>query len=316
MDPDTATSRPPGRGHPVVAGVDGSPASLQAARYAALLARERGSRLELVCGYQSPLYGFAQPWLGQDFLDADQQAVQDAAEQALASAAAELRAACPELDVVTRLRVGGGAYVLIEESRRAALVVVGARGAGGFARLLLGSVSAQVAAHAHASVVVTRPDTSGADPADAAAAFPAQQLAGPVLVGYDGSDTAQAALGFAASEALLRRARLVMVNVHWQEPWGFGPKPVTDPEQLARADAEQMLAEAIAPWRARHAELDVELRPVHSLNAERSMIEQSGTAALTVVGCRGRGGFTGKLLGSVSHALVEHGHGPVAVVHR
>lgn len=315
MDPDTAPTRPAGRDHPVLAGVDGSPSSLLAARYAALLARERGVPLELVCGYQVPLYGFGPPWLGQDYLAADMDVAAQAAEQALQSAVQDLRAAYPELDVAAHLRAGGGASVLIEESRRAALVVVGSRGAGGFAGLLLGSVSAQVAAHAHATVVVVRPDTPGADPAEAAAAVAAQRFTGPVLVGYDGSDTAQAALAFAASEALLRHAKLVMVNVHWQAPWGFGPRPVTDPEELAHEEAEQMLTAAIVPWRASHPELDVELRPVHSLNVEHSMIEESGTAALTVVGCRGRGGFTGKLLGSVSLALIQHGHGPIAVVH-
>ncbi len=241
-------------------------------------------------------------------MDADQEAVRDAAEQALESLAQELRSACPELDIVTHLRPGGGASVLIEDSRRAAMVVVGSRGAGGFAGLLLGSVSAEVAAHAHATVVVVRP---GAPGAHAARAFTAQQLAGPVLVGYDGSDTAQAAPAFAAAEALLRHAKLVLVNVHWQAPRGFGPMPVADPAELARREAEQMLAAAIVPWRARH----VELRPVHSLDVEHSMVEESRTAALTVVGSRGRGGFAGKLLGSVSHALIQHGHGPIAVVH-
>jgi nucleotide-binding universal stress UspA family protein len=315
MDPDTAPIRPVGRGQPVTAGLDGSPSSLLAARYAALLARERGVPLELVCGYQSPLYGFAPPWLGQEYLAADQEAARHAAGQALESAAQELRAAYPELDVTTHLRAGGGAPVLIEESLRAAMVVVGSRGAGGFAGLLLGSVSAQVAAHAHTTVVVTRPDTPDAAPADAAATAPARRLAGPVLVGYDGSDTAQAALAFAVAEALLRHASLVVVNVHWQAAWGFGPRPVTDPKELAHREAEQMLTAAIVPWRARHPELDAEVRPVHSLNVEQSMIEESRTAALTVVGSRGRGGFTGKLLGSVSHALIQHGHGPIAVVH-
>ncbi|GAA1636761.1 universal stress protein [Catellatospora bangladeshensis] len=310
MDPDTAQPRAAGRDHPVIAGVDGSECSMLAAHYAARLARERNAPLELVCGYQSALYGFSPPWLGGEYLAADQGAARQAAEEALAGVTSQVREQFPDLEVRSHLKAGAGAPVLIEESRRAALLVVGSRGAGGFTGLLLGSVSSQVAAHAHTTVVVFRPTGADADSSGSAAT-----LSGPVMVGYDGSPTAQAALTFAAREALLRHTTLILVNIHWQAPWYRGDKPAIDPVEAARAEAEQLLADAIAPWRAEHAELAVELRPVHSLNAEHALIDASKDAALTVVGSRGRGGFTGMLLGSVSHALVEHAHSPVAVVH-
>ncbi|BCJ75809.1 universal stress protein [Catellatospora sp. IY07-71] len=313
MDPDTAAPRPAGPDRPVIAGVDGSECGTLAARYAARLARERGAPLELVCGYQSALYGFAPPWLGGEYLAADQGETRHAAEQALTGVTTQLREQYPDIEVRAHLIAGAGAPVLIEQSRRAAIIVVGSRGAGGFTGLLLGSVSSQVAAHAHSTVVVYRPtETESSTDTDTELAV---ALPGPVLVGYDGSPSAQGALQFAAQEALLRRAALIMVNIHWQAPWYHGDKPAVDPADAARTEAEQMLADAIAPWRAGHAALAVELRPVHSLNAERALVEASRDAALTVVGSRGRGGFTGKLLGSVSHALVEHAHGPVAIVH-
>ncbi|MDI1464789.1 universal stress protein [Catellatospora sp. KI3] len=305
MDPDVegGVSRDP---RPVVAGVDGSAHSAQAAQYAALLAQERNTTLELCCGYQSPLYGFG-PWLGADRLAGGQEASRYGAEQALAAVAAQISAAHPALEIQTRLLAGAGASVLIEQSRRAQIVAVGSRGAGGFEGLLLGSVAAQVAAHAHTTVIVVRlrePDGG---------AGTASLLPGPVLVGYDGSATALAALAFAAQEAALRRTKLIMLNVHSPATWGYGEEPDMNSEELSRRESEQMLAKAVTPWADI---LDIELRAVLSLNAERVLLDASADVALTVVGSRGHGGFAGMLLGSASHALVVHGKGTVAVVHQ
>ncbi|GAA1388117.1 universal stress protein [Catellatospora chokoriensis] len=296
-----------GRGaRPVVAGVDGSEPSTRSAHYAALLARERQVPLELLCAYENPLCGFGPPTFGAANPVVEEETRQ-AAEQVLSATAEQLHRQSAEVTIQSHLRAGSAASVLIDASRRAAVTVVGSRGAGGFAGLVLGSVSAQVAAHGHGTVVVVRPPADQPDPAAG--------LDGPVLVGYDASAPAQAALEFAAQEAALRDTDLVMIHVHWQAPWGAGPEPDVDPAELARQEAEQMLAEAAGPLRERHPGLAVQLRAVHSLNPERALVEQSEGAGLVVVGCRGRGGFTGMLLGSISHALVQHASCPVAVVH-
>lgn len=305
MGTDAASSGRSGA-RPVVVGVDGSEPGTVAALYAALLARERHVPLELVCGYQNPLCGFGPPMFGAANPVVEEE-TRHAADEVLSATAEQLRRQVADVTIQPHLRAGGAASVLIDASRRAAVTVVGSRGAGGFAGLVLGSVSAQVAAHGHGTVVVVRRSGTNLDPTAV--------LAGPVLVGYDSSAPAQAALAFAAQEAALRDTDLVMIHVHWQAPWGSGPEPDTDPAELARQEAEQMLAEAAGPLQERHPGLAVQLRPVHSLNPERELVEQSQGAGLVVVGCRGRGGFTGMLLGSVSHALVHHASCPVAVVH-
>ncbi len=127
----------------MIAGVDGSECSMLAAHYGARLACERSVPLELVCGYQSALYGFSPPWSGGEYLAADQGDARQGAEEALAGVTAQVREQFPDLDVRSRLQAGAGAPVLIEGSRRAALLVVGSRGAGGFTGPLLGSVSSQ-----------------------------------------------------------------------------------------------------------------------------------------------------------------------------
>ncbi|WP_139005476.1 universal stress protein [Arthrobacter crystallopoietes] len=134
----------------IVVGVDGSEHSIhalqQAQRYAALL----GARLQAVTAWQYPLMLSAYPVM-------EWNPGRDAAEvldNALASAFGQDGHA----DVEKTVTQGQPALVLLDASRGAELLVVGCRGKGGFAGLLLGSVSSAVAAHAHCSVLVTHMD--------------------------------------------------------------------------------------------------------------------------------------------------------------
>ncbi|MGV9981844.1 universal stress protein [Micromonospora wenchangensis] len=283
---------------PVVVGVDGSPASLAAAEQAAHAAVLRGVPLHLVHGYLHPL-GYGVPLNPYDL---GVPAPSQEAQRMLERTAAELADRWSGLTVQARQVAGGAGATLVEESRRAGLVVVGSRGLGGFTGLLLGSVGAQVAAHAHCPVLVVRPET------------PAGSPDGPVLVGVDGSPAAGMAADQAAAEAVRRGVPLVLVHV--------GPTPPdrdgADAEQAEagyRAHAVRLLAEASAAVRADHPDVVLREHPVRAVGVAQGLVEASATASVLAVGTRGRGGFTGLLLGSVSQAVVQHAHCPVLVAH-
>ncbi|SCF25751.1 Nucleotide-binding universal stress protein, UspA family [Micromonospora viridifaciens] len=287
-------------GAPVVVGVDGSPTSLTAAEHAARAAVARSRPLHLVHGYLHPL-GYGVPLNPYDL---GVPAPTAEAQKMLERVAAELAERHPGLRVEVRQVAGGPGATLVEESRRAELVVVGSRGVGGFAGLLLGSVSNQVAQHARCPVLVVRPAEQPV-PVD-----------GPVLVGVDGSEPAALAVRLAADEAERRGTDLVLAHVRPPERAGAVPEEAAGSAAAEQAESEQLLASSAARIRADHPVLTVSQRPLRAASAEQALIAASGEAALVVVGSRGRGGFAGLLLGSVSQALVQHAHCPVLVAHR
>ncbi|WP_018830301.1 universal stress protein [Salinispora tropica] len=268
---------------PVVVGVDGSPSSLVAAEHAARAAVLRSRPLHLVHGYLHPS-GYGVP-INPYELGIPKP--NDEAQSMLDQLAADLADRWPGLTTEVRQVAGGPGATLVEESRRAELVVVGSRGHGGFAGLLLGSVGSQVTAHAQSPVLVVRP-TEGPI-----------AVGGPVLVGVDGSELAEVAVGQAADEATRQQTELVLVHVH--------PPGATD--------AAEVLDTAAAAVRGSHPGLTVTTRQLRAEKPDQALIDASRDAALMVVGSRGRGGFTGMLLGSVSQSLVQHAHCPVLVAH-
>ncbi|MDG4809289.1 universal stress protein [Micromonospora sp. WMMD1120] len=284
---------------PVVVGVDGSPSSLVAAEHAARAAHLRSRPLLLVHGYLHP-FGYGVPLNPYDL---GVPAPSAEAQKMLERTAAELTDRWPDLTVDVRQVTGGPGATLIEESRRAELVVVGSRGLGGFTGLLLGSVGAQVAAHARCPVLVVRPDEQPI-PVDA-----------PVLVGVDGSESAALAVGYGADEAALRDVPLVLTHVGPPEQDRSVPEEIEEAQAAYRADAVRLLADASGRARAAHPDLVVREHPIRAAGAAQGLIEASGTASLLVVGTRGRAGFAGLLLGSVSQAAIQHAHCPVLVAH-
>jgi nucleotide-binding universal stress UspA family protein len=283
----------------VVVGSDGSASSLDAVAAAAQEARRRGAHLRVVHAFTWPALHF--PLGPQVYGDADMYAL---ADHLMSQALERVRTVAPEVDVSHNVRAGDALAVLVEESRTAHLVVVGSRGTGAFTALLVGSTGVGLAAHAHCPVLVVRgtPDATG-----------------PVLVGVDGSRAAENAVSFAFDEAAVRGTDLVALHAWttWNVPV---PAPPADPAMpyayqpgMLAQDEERLLAEALAGCTERYPQVQVEHRSVHAATRE-TLLAASRKAQLLVVGARGRGGFTGLLLGSVSQAALHHAHCPVAVV--
>jgi nucleotide-binding universal stress UspA family protein len=135
----------------IVVGVDGSKSSAGALAWAAAEARMRNATLKVVYAWHIPAlaYGAYMPVPSPDDL-------QKSFEQQLNEQLASVLGAEPGVPVSHVVAEGPAAEAIVKASAGAELVVVGSRGLGGFAGLLLGSVSAQVAHHAHCPVTIWR----------------------------------------------------------------------------------------------------------------------------------------------------------------
>ncbi|MGV9454356.1 universal stress protein [Streptomyces sp. NPDC003635] len=284
----------------VVVGVDGSASSLAAVEVAAREARLRGAGLRVVHAFVWPAMHVP---LGPSSLGPLEGGLQNMVDRLVAEAVERAGKAAPEVDVSHVVLTGEPLTVLEAQSRAAELVVVGSRGMGGFVGLLVGSTAVHLAAHGRCPVLVVH-ERRHAD--------------GPVVLGVDGSAAGEKAVDFAFAEAALRDAPLVALHAWttWNAPMPAPQDPsqpfVNPPGALAEEE-ERLLSEALAGRKERYPGVVVEHRVVHGSTRE-ALIQASRSAQLLVVGARGRGGFTGLLLGSVSQALLHHAHCPVAVV--
>lgn len=278
----------------ILAGVDGSPSALHAVQWAAREAARRHVPLRL-------FHAGVVPPAATSAVDA----LVEQGHQWLRQAEWAARDLAPGIDVARELRVGGAAARLIDESRTARLVVLGSRGLGGFAGMLVGSVSSAVAAHGHCPVVVVR----GRRPQD-----PPPE-GGPVVVGVDGTPVSDAAVEFAFDEAALRGVGLVAVHT-WAdmsagETWSVLPFDI-DYHAVAE-DERRLLAERMAGWREKYPDVDVRQQVLRD-RPVRGLLRESDGAQLVVVGSRGHSASAGMGLGSTSQALLHHSTCPVAVV--
>ena len=188
---------------PIVAASDGSEESLRAVDWAAREAVLRGAPLRIVSapGLLPRMVGSQ----GHSEYETVSDVIRDESDHALTAATARAAKVAPDLLIDADHLSGGPAEAVTEAGSGALMLVVGSRGVGAFAALILGSVSRYAATHASSPVVVVREEIGAAHR--------------QVGVGIGGLEGNTAALTFAFEEAALRKASLVAIHA-WQTPQG------------------------------------------------------------------------------------------------
>jgi nucleotide-binding universal stress UspA family protein len=272
----------PTRKRPILAGFDGSATARGAVMWAAAEATRRGAQLLVTRAYERPINVTDLSWTPVGLLERlPTYTHRDTAVRRLAK---DCLTAHPDLAVATTIRAGHPGEVLatLADETDAELVVLGAAEHGPVARLVLGSVAADMVHHVARPVIAVR-HAEAADPK------------APVLLGLAGVAEDAPAVEFAFDYASRHGVPLHAIHASTQH---------TDARR-----AEQLLA----PWRGRYANVRVHTevladKPAHAL------VEQSATARLLVVGCHHHGALHRMLQGSVSHTSLYHAACPVAVV--
>jgi nucleotide-binding universal stress UspA family protein len=279
----------------LVVGVDGSPSSWQAMHWATAEAQRRGARLRIVAAYRTP-------W------PPDESAAQSDPDAMALTPAEELvdemvkvaRDLAPTIVIDGLVVCGSPVKALTAAATDGSLIVVGNRGHGDLNSLLLGATGLQLATHGTAPVTIVRGNTN--------------DHTGPVVVGADGSAGAEAALGMAFEAAAARDCTLMAVRAyHVPVPrWGQHLDPPDFDGTRLRAAERASLHDSVGPWRQKYPDVAVETLVVKG-DAASVLTAMSSAAQLVVVGTRGHGGLTGRLLGSVGQKLLNHAHCPVLI---
>jgi nucleotide-binding universal stress UspA family protein len=275
---------------PVVAAVDGSEESLLAAEWAAQEAQRRGAPLRLVSAVTMPPRMHARHADPRTVADE----LSDESARALSEAVTRSKEVSSGLLIDASVLPGPPALAVTASGSGALMLVVGARGAGGFAALLLGSVSRYAAMHAASPVVVVRQETNA--------------VHGEIVVGIGDPLDATATLAFAFDEAAVRGASLVAVHcLTWNPAASWQPGGA----ERVVAQAEWNLAAALRPWQEKYPAVPVRSDMPHGHPA-RVLASYASRADLVVIGRHHHD--TGPAIGGTQHALLSHAHGSIAIV--
>jgi nucleotide-binding universal stress UspA family protein len=231
-------------------------------------------------------------------------ALRGVSARALDAAITRCDEVAPGLPIETGLLTGPPAVAVADGGTGASMLVVGARGAGGFAAMVLGSVSRYVAVCAPCPVVVVREETTA--------------VHREIAVGIRDPEDVTGTLAFAFEEAALRGADLVAVHTwYWlpSAPSASGPAGTPrppDPGQIS-AEAGRHLAAVLEQWQGKYPEVRVRQDVIRGHPA-RVLASYSARADLVVIGRHGHPSGPGPGIGSIQHAVLDHAHGPVAIV--
>ncbi|MGW3355146.1 universal stress protein [Streptomyces bungoensis] len=282
----------------VIAGLDGSPESLAAARWAADEAQHRGLPLHLL---------HAWPLLAPEPVQVPAEVDQNYwAKRLVRTAEAELRARHPNLTVVGDLVADDAQHALLQAAAESEMIVLGSRGIEPAESYFLGDVSMPVVARAERPVVLVR-----AEPREAG---PPRAVPGRVVVALKLHGSCDDLLDFAFHTAAARGAALMAVHgrsvpLHARVPWGVD-HDVAD--EMTR-DAHEQVSRILRPWREKYPLVEV-AAGVRLESPAKAVVQAARGAALLVVGRRRHRPGLAPRLGPVAQAAIHHALCPVAVV--
>lgn len=302
MSTDPHTHDTPTPAGSVIAALDGSHRDPAVIDWAAAEARAISAPLHLVHAVDlgTPLSAYGELLTSPDIVDKVEQ------ESVRVVTAAQERAATanPDLAVTTALPTGAPAGALLNAADGARLLVVGSARKTRAERIVLGTTSISVVAHSPCPVILVPDDaeTSGD---------------GRVVVGIDGSEHSRLAFQYALDAAALR-GKTVTTVTSWNVEVENGvvvTEPGSPEWEAVDKRYRDMAERTIRADRDARPDIEVTVE-VHHGRAADTLVEVAQDADLLLVGSRGRGGFRGMLLGSVSQRVLGRATCPVGILHQ